>query len=76
MTGEMDLRGNIGAIGGLYAKLHGAKKAKIKTAIIPYDNLEQLERIRKDKRSPEDKNFNIILVKNIKDVLDIVLFNK
>ena len=27
MTGEIDLRGNIKAIGGLYAKLHGAKKS-------------------------------------------------
>jgi len=28
LTGEIDLRGNIKAIGGLYAKLHGAKKLK------------------------------------------------
>mgnify|MGYP003387492863 CR=1 FL=1 len=73
ITGEIDLRGNIGAIGGLYAKLHGAKRATIKTALIPYDNLEQLERLRKDKLSPEDKNFKVILIKHINEALEFII---
>ena len=38
MTGEIDLRGNIKAVAGLYAKLHRAKKAKIRLALIPKEN--------------------------------------
>ena len=72
MTGEIDLRGNIKAIGGLYAKLHGAKKAKIKTALIPYENKEQLNRIRSEGKSPEDDFFKIILIKHIEETLQYV----
>ena len=72
MTGEIDLRGNIKAIGGLSAKLNGAKKAKIKTALIPYENKEQIERIRNEKKSPEDDSFKVILVKHIEETLQYV----
>ena len=72
MTGEIDLRGNIKAIGGLSAKLNGAKKAKIKTALIPYENKEQIERIRNEKKSPEDDSFKVILIKNIEETLQYV----
>ena len=47
MTGEIDLSGNIKKIGGLISKLSGAKKAGVKTVLIPNENLEDLELIRK-----------------------------
>ena len=40
MTGEIDLLGNILPIGGVEAKLNGAKKAGINIALIPKDNEE------------------------------------
>ena len=72
MTGEIDLRGNIKAFGGLYAKLYGAKKANIKIAIIPYENKEQLERIRNENKSPEDKSFKVIMINHIEETLEHV----
>lgn len=45
MTGEITLRGNILAIGGLKEKSMGAKRNNIKTIFIPYDNKSDLEDI-------------------------------
>ena len=69
MTGEIDLIGNAGIIGGLEAKLNGGKKAGCLIALIPEDNMEDLEIIRREGNSPEDDTFKVIAVKNIKDVL-------
>lgn len=69
MTGEIDLRGNAGIIGGLESKLNGAKKAGCKLALIPNDNMEDLERIRREGNSPECDDFKVIAVKNIIEVL-------
>jgi len=69
MTGEIDLIGNAGIIGGLEAKLNGGKKAGCLIALIPEDNMEDLEIIRREGNSPEDDTFKVIVVKNIKDVL-------
>ncbi len=73
MTGEIDLVGNVLAIGGLNAKLNGAKKAGCNLALIPFDNSDDLEIIRRNNESPEDDNFKVILIKNIQQVLDIAL---
>jgi len=72
MTGEIDLRGNIKAIGGLYAKLHGAKKAKIRLALIPEENRPQLTRIRNDNKSPEDDTFEVVLINHIDEAINHV----
>jgi len=69
MTGEIDLRGHAGIIGGLESKLHGGKKAGCRLALIPQDNMEDLERMRREGLSPEDENFQVIPVNNIKEVL-------
>ena len=71
MTGEIDLQGNITAIGGLGAKLHGAKKAGVTTAVIPKENKLQLERLRKNKESPEDRHFKVVLVDNVLEAKDL-----
>ena len=39
LTGEIDLIKNVTAIGGVYAKLNGAKEAGVKKALIPKENL-------------------------------------
>ena len=65
MTGEIDLRGNITAIGGLEAKLNGAKKAGIKTAIIPRENEEQLLRLRNQGKIIEDDDFKVVMVDTV-----------
>jgi ATP-dependent Lon protease len=73
MTGEIDLRGNAGIIGGLESKLNGAKKAGCKVALIPIDNMDDMERLRRESSSPEGDDFKVIAVKNIKEVLEYSL---
>ena len=45
MTGEITLRGNVLAIGGLQEKLLSAKRAGIKAVLIPQDNMPALAEI-------------------------------
>ena len=73
MTGEIDLRGMAGIIGGLEAKLNGGKKAGCTVALIPKDNMEDLERIRREGNSPECDDFKVIPVDCIRDVLEYSL---
>ena len=73
MTGEIDLRGHAGIIGGLESKLHGGKKAGCTLALVPEDNMEDVERMRREGLSPEDDNFKVIPVSNIKEVLNYAL---
>jgi ATP-dependent Lon protease len=71
ITGEIDLLGNITAIGGLETKLIGAKIAGIEMVLIPEENLEDLNIINNN-NNLENENFKIILVNNIHDVLKLV----
>ena len=65
MTGEITLRGKVLAIGGLKEKSIGAHRNGIRTIIIPYDNLKDLDEIPEDIRN----DINYITVKNYKDVI-------
>ena len=69
MTGEITLRGEVLAIGGLKEKLLAAHRGGIKTVVIPKDNERDLEEI------PENvkKDLSIHPVQWIDDVLDIAL---
>ena len=49
MTGEVDLQGNVKAIGGLDAKINGAIKAGVKLVIFPKENEQDWEKILKEK---------------------------
>jgi ATP-dependent Lon protease len=69
ITGEINLEGNITAIGGLEEKLEGAKKAGVKLVLFPKENLKHLEKIKE--RNPEliDTEFNVISIETFNDVL-------
>lgn len=65
MTGEITLRGNILAIGGLNEKLLAAKRLGIKKVLIPSDNMRDVEDIK-----PEIKSgLEIIAVKTLVEAL-------
>ena len=72
LTGEIDLLGNITAIGGLEIKLIGAQLSGIEIVLFPEENLEDIEIIKKE-NNLEDNNFKIIAVNNIKQVLALCL---
>jgi ATP-dependent Lon protease len=69
MTGEITLRGEVTAIGGLKEKLLAALRGGIKTVMIPEDNVKDLQDI------PENvKNgLEIVPVKWIDKVLEVAL---
>ncbi|MEO8923061.1 MAG: S16 family serine protease, partial [Caldimonas sp.] len=69
MTGEITLRGEVTAIGGLKEKLLAARRGGIKTVLIPQDNVKDLQDI------PENvKNqLEIVPVKWIDQVLEYAL---
>ena len=69
MTGEIDLCRNVTMIGGLYAKLEGAKAAGVKTALVPKDNEDDLLKMRRDGISPECSTFKVVLVSTIEEVM-------
>jgi hypothetical protein len=68
MTGEINLTKQVTAIGGLDAKLNGAKKAGVTKALIPKENEEDLEKMRREGISPEGDNFEVVMVDTIYDV--------
>ena len=68
MTGEITLRGNVLPIGGLTEKLLAAKRNKIKTVLIPYENKIDLIEMQ-----PEVKEgLKIIPIKLIEDAIQYV----
>ncbi|WP_263079455.1 endopeptidase La [Endozoicomonas sp. Mp262] len=69
MTGEITLRGQVLAIGGLKEKLLAAHRGGIKTVVIPEENRRDLKEI------PENikEDLNIVPVQWIDEVLDIAL---
>ncbi len=72
MTGEITLRGEVTAIGGLKEKLLAALRGGIKTALIPEDNVKDLQEIPDNVKS----GLEIVPVKWIDQVLDIALESK
>jgi ATP-dependent Lon protease len=72
MTGEITLRGEVTAIGGLKEKLLAALRGGIKTALIPEDNVKDLQ----DIPDTVKNGLEIVAVKWIDQVLDIALESK
>ncbi|MCB1532435.1 MAG: endopeptidase La [Alphaproteobacteria bacterium] len=69
MTGEVNLRGKVTAIGGLKEKLLGAMRGGIKKVLIPQENEKDLEEIPKNVL----KALEIVPVKTIDEVLSHAL---
>jgi ATP-dependent Lon protease len=69
MTGEITLRGEVLAIGGLKEKLLAAHRGGIDTVLIPHENVKDLKEI------PENvkKGLEIIPVRWINEVLEVAL---
>lgn len=69
MTGEITLRGEVTAIGGLKEKLLAAHRGGIKTVLIPEENTKDLQDIPENVKD----HLEIVPVKWIDQVLDIAL---
>ncbi len=71
ITGEIDLDGNVTAIGGLDAKLSGAKRAGIKLALVPLENKRDIEILLKKNKTLVDNKFKVKFISHIDEVLKI-----
>ena len=69
MTGEVTLRGNASAIGGLKEKLLAALRGGIKTVLIPEENEKDLAEIPDNVK----EGLEIIPVTHVRDVLNLAL---
>jgi ATP-dependent Lon protease len=69
MTGEIDLDGNITAIGGLDAKLSGAKRSGVIIAYVPEENRRDIEIL--VKKNPEliDSTFKVEFLSHISQAI-------
>ncbi len=69
MTGEIDLCKTVRPIGGVSAKLSGAKAAGVRLALIPSDNMDDLNILRNENISPEDDTFKVETIETFEDVI-------
>ena len=69
MTGEIDLNGNITAIGGLSEKLLGVKKAGVTRVFFPRENLKDIRLIEQDFPGIFDSGFTYLAVDHIEQVM-------
>ena len=69
MTGEITLRGEVTAIGGLKEKLLAAHRGGIKTVLIPEENAKDLQEIPENVKN----HLDIVPVKWIDQVLELAL---
>ena len=71
MTGEVTLRGNVLAIGGLREKTMAAYRSNIHNIIIPHSNLKDLDEV----EDVVKQNIKFIDVKTMDDVVKHALNN-
>jgi ATP-dependent Lon protease len=69
MTGEITLRGNVLPIGGVKEKLLAARRAKLKTVILPEPNRRDLDDLPQEVM--DDLNF--VFVENVRQVFEAAL---
>lgn len=61
VSGEISLQGQVKPVGGIQAKIYGARQAGMHRIVIPDQNLEEVD--------PSIKGIEVIAVKNITEVL-------
>ena len=69
MTGEITLRGEVTAIGGLKEKLLAALRGNVRTVLIPEENMKDVVEIGEETL----KGLEIVPVRKIEEVLDRAL---
>jgi ATP-dependent Lon protease len=67
ITGEIDLLGNVTAIGGLEYKISGSIRAGIKKILYPAENANDFRKLNEKRKLPD--NIEFVEVSNINDVL-------
>ena len=72
MTGEITLRGKVLAVGGIKEKILAAKRAKVKSIILPLENKKNIDEIEKK----YIRGLNFFYAENIKDVLNHALLKQ
>jgi ATP-dependent Lon protease len=72
MTGEVTLRGNVLAIGGLREKTIAALRSGIKTVLIPEENRKNVEDLAKEVKD----NLRILYVKNVDEAIEATLVSE
>lgn len=76
LTGEIRfMNGMINKIGGLDLKIGGARRAGVKTVLCPRENEDDLKKILSHQHYPKDKNFKVIMVDTIEDVIDLMIID-
>ena len=64
VTGEISLSGRIRAVGGVYAKLYGARQAGVRKVILPRENIKEVP--------PALEGVEVCAVNRIEEVLPLV----
>ena len=72
ITGEINLQGEVTAIGGLDIKISGGIKAGVKTFIYPKDNVRDYNEWKKNNNEELYKNINFHEVSTIQEVFKII----
>ena len=72
MTGEITLRGKVLPVGGIKEKILAAKRAKVKSIILPLENKKNIDEIEKK----YIRGLNFFYAENIKDVLNHALLKQ
>ena len=76
VTGEIDLQGNITAVGGIENKFIGGIRSGIKTFLYPKENKKEFENfMNKYNNKPFLENIEFIEICKIEDVFKIILCN-
>jgi len=73
MTGEINLEGQITAIGGLEEKLEGAKRAGIRLVLYPKENEKHFNKIILRNNTLIDNSFNVQSIETFNDVINYAL---
>jgi ATP-dependent Lon protease len=72
MTGEITLRGNVLAVGGIKEKVLAARRCGIKAIVLPSANRKSLEELPRSSR----RDLEFIYVRDVREVFDAVLLGK